>query len=64
MSCGVPDLNFDLFVFDVEDLGSKLDTQGGLVLAIEPVLNHSHEHAAFSNTGVSNHDEFEEHVVI
>ena len=60
----VPDLHFDFFVLDIEDLGPELDSKGRLVLAVEPSFDHAHEHAAFADAGVADHDELEEHVVI
>ena len=64
LSGSVPDLHFDFLVLDIEDLGPELDSKGRLMLVVEPSLDHAHEHAAFADTGVTDHDELEEHVVI
>ena len=50
LSCGIPDLQFDFSIIDVNIFRSKLDPQRGLMLVLEPSFQKSQQEAAFPYT--------------
>lgn len=67
----VPDLQLDRSLRDGDDLGSELNTDGGVMVELELFLEELQQHTAFANTcigksstGVSNDDEFKQIGVI
>lgn len=67
----VPYLQLDRPLRDGDDLGSELNTDGGVMVELELFLEELQQHATFANTcigksstGVSNDDEFKQIGVI
>ena len=55
----IPDLEFDFFAVHIDSLRGKLDADGWFIGSVEFVLGVSDENVGFSDTGVSDDDDFE-----
>ena len=63
LPCSVPDLQLDGLVIDGERLGSKLNADGHIVRGPCLILNELQDDAGLADSGIADHDKFEEIVV-
>ncbi len=63
LSCSIPDLKFDIFIFDGNSFGTEFYSDGNIMGSSGFSLNKLENDAWFSDSSVSDNDEFEEIVI-
>ena len=64
LSCGVPDLQLELLVVDLDGFDFEVDSDGGDVGLLEVVLAEAHDEVGFADPAVANDDDLGHIVVV
>ena len=63
LSCGIPDLEFNIFVFDGDGFGPELDPDGDIVSGSGFVFDELEDDAGLANTGITDDYKLEQIVI-